>query len=86
MKSPVSILLVKKLRDAGLTQSQIGQRAGCSQQHVGRLLSGAKDFSHWEQEIIDAIKFFDGKTPQQEYDQHTARRNALKQEFEDELI
>lgn len=40
-----------------------------------RAESSARDFA-----------FFNGKTPQQEYDLHTERRNALKKQFEDELI
>ena len=86
MKPPINVLAVKKLKADGLTAKQIGERVGCTGKHVNRLLSGEQGCEKWEQERQDAIKFFNGLTPQQEYDLHSKRRAELKQQFEDEAI
>lgn len=86
MKSPINVLLVKKLKADGLTAKQIGERMACTHTHVNMLLRGDRGCDKWEQERQDAIDFFDGLTPQQEYDLHSKRRDELKQQHEDECI
>jgi len=77
---------MQQLKDKGMTQAQIGRELGCDKGRVNRLLGPNCDTEQWEIERQAAVEFFKGLTPQQEYDQHTARRNALKQQFKDELI
>ena len=86
MKPPINVLTVKKLKADGLTAKQIGERVNCTDKHVHRILRGEQGCEKWEQERQDAIKFFNGLTPQQEYDLHSKRRAELKQQFEDEAI
>ena len=74
------------MKQKGMSNAQIARHFGVTNGTTVRDFGIAVDAEKWEKERQEAIQFFSGLTPQQEYDQHTKRRQELKQQFEDEAI
>ena len=79
-------LAIQEMKQKGMSNAQVARYFGVTRGTTVRDFGIAVDTEKWEQERQDAIKFFNGLTPQQEYDLHSKRRAELKQQFEDEAI
>ena len=78
-------LAIQEMKQKGMSNAQIARHFGVTNGTTVRDFGIAVDAEKWEQERQDAIKFFNGLTPQQEYDLHSKRRAELKQQFKDSL-
>ena len=67
----------------GMTKAQIARVMRLDGVTVHHYIGCEYDQETWEAEMKAAIEFFGGLTPKQEYDLHTERRNALKQQYDD---
>ena len=68
---------MQKLKDAGMSQSQISQETGYDKSYVNKLLGPNYDFEQWESEMKRHTEFFKGLSPREEYAKHAEFRKTI---------
>ena len=68
---------MQKLKDNGLSQSQIANSLGYDKSYVHNLLGPNYDFEQWESELKRHAEFFKGLSPREEYTKHAEFRKTI---------
>ena len=68
---------MRKLKDSGMSQSQIANALGYDKSYVHILLGPNYDFEQWESELKRHAEFFKGLSPREEYTKHAEFRKTI---------